>query len=278
MSGYDPTMAQPICIFEPEQYDLIREAGRLAGEALHRSGAMVKPGVTPLELDEFAETWIREQGHIPTFKGYMGFPNTLCMSINENIVHGIPNTKPLKEGDIVSIDVGVTVTEKFKAKDFTYVGDNAFTFPCGEVSPKIKRLLEHTNEGLWAGVDAIAAGNHISDISKAVESIATRQRYGNVEEFGGHGVGPKYHCEPFIPNFAGFFDDYHDTEILVGMVLAIEPMYNIGVSDIFKHKDGWTITTAERKPSAHFEHEVLVTKDGIEVITDVRNTRNWKPE
>lgn len=268
--------ANPICIFEPEQYDMIREAGKMAGEALHRSGEMIKPGITPLELDEFAETWIREQGHIPTFKGYMGFPNTLCISVNDEIVHGIPNSKPLKEGDIVSIDVGVTVTEKFKGEDFKYVGDNAFTFPVGELRPKIARLLESTNKGLWTGIEVIEAGKTIKDISRAVESVALEGRYGNVREFGGHGVGPNYHSEPFIPNFESFFDHYPDTEIQVGMVLAIEPMFNIGVSDCKKHKDGWTITTADRKPSAHFEHEVLVKADGIEVITDVRNTKGWK--
>lgn len=268
--------ANPICIFEPEQYDMIREAGKMAGEVLHRSGEMIKPGITPLELDEFAETWIREQGHIPTFKGYMGFPNTLCISVNDEIVHGIPNTKPLKEGDIVSIDVGVTVTDKYKGEDFKYVGDNAFTFPVGEVRPKIAKLLESTNKGLWAGIEVIEAGKTIRDIAKAVESVALEGRYGNVREFGGHGVGPNYHSEPFIPNFEEFFDHYPDTEIQVGMVLAIEPMFNIGVSDCKKHKDGWTITTADRKPSAHFEHEVLVKADGIEVITDVRNTKGWK--
>lgn len=269
-------MTAPICIFEPSQYDMIRLAGRMAGEVLHLVGAMVKPGVTPLELDDFAETWIREQGHTPTFKGYHGFPKTLCISINEQVVHGIPGTKPIEEGDIVSIDVGVTVLDRFKDDDFKYVGDNAFTFPCGRVSPKAARLLEHTNEGLWAGVDAIAAGKNISDIARAVESVAKANRYGNVKDFGGHGVGPSYHCEPFIPNFVEFFRHYHDTEIQVGMVLAIEPMFNLGISDVTKHRDGWTITTSDRKPSAHFEHEVLVTADGIEVITDVRNTRGWK--
>ncbi len=269
-------MTAPLCIFEPSQYDMIREAGRLAGEVLHLTGERVKPGVTPLELDEFAETWIREQGHIPTFKGYLDFPNTLCISINEHIVHGIPHSHPLKEGDIVSIDVGVTVIDRFKSADFKYVGDNAFTFPCGQVSPKVARLLEHTNEGLWAGIDAIAAGKHISDIARAVENIARTNRYGNVREFGGHGVGPSYHSEPFIPNFADFFNHYKDTEIQAGMVLAIEPMFNLGNSAINKHRDGWTISTADRKPSAHFEHEVLVRADGIEVITDVRNTRGWR--
>ncbi len=268
-------MSKPICIFEPGQYDAIREAGRLAGEVLHLSGEQIKPGCTPLELDEFAETWIREQGHIPTFKGYMGFPNTLCISVNDEIVHGIPSDRKIKEGDIVSIDVGVTLTEKFKDKDFTYVGDNAFTFPCGELSPKVKRLLENTNKGLWAGIDQIEAGKKISDIARAVESVASGLRYGNVREFGGHGVGPEYHCEPFIPNFSEYFDHFPDNEIQVGMVLAVEPMFNIGSSSINKHKDGWTISTADRKPSAHFEHEVLVRADGIEVITDVRSTRDW---
>jgi len=265
----------PICIFEPSQYDLIREAGRLAGEVLHLVGDMIKPGITSLELDEAAETWIRAQGHIPTFKGYYGFPNTLCISINENIVHGIPSSKALVEGDIVSIDVGVTIKEKFNNQDFDYVGDNAFTFPCGQVSPKASRLLTHTNEGLWAGINAIKVGGYISDIAKAIESVAKPNRYGNVREFGGHGVGPKYHCEPFIPNFADYYNAAPDTEIKEGMVLAIEPMFNLGVSGVIKHRDGWTITTADRKASAHFEHEVLVTKDGIEVITDVRKTRSW---
>jgi len=268
---------KPICIFEPGQYDLIREAGRLAGEVLHLCGDMIKPGITPLELDDFAETWIRQQGHIPTFKGYYGFPGTLCISVNEEVVHGIPGSRPLKSGDVVSIDVGVSIKESFKNRDFFYVGDNAFTFPVGEVSPKVARLLQHTNQGLWAGIDAVKPGNMISDIASAVESLAKSHRYGNVEEFGGHGVGPEYHCEPFIPNFTEFYRDYPDTQIQVGMVLAIEPMFNIGSSHIVKHKDGWTISTADRKPSAHFEHEVLVTDSGIEVITDVRKTRGWAP-
>lgn len=269
--------ANPICIFEPGQYDLIREAGRLAGEVLHLSGALIKPGAIPLEIDEFAETWIREQGHIPTFKGYYDFPNTLCISINDNVVHGIPNSKPIKEGDVVSIDVGVTIRENFRNENFDYVGDNAFTFPCGEVNPKVKKLLEHTNQGLWAGIDQIKVGNYISDIARGVESIAKQYRYGNVREFGGHGVGPKYHCEPFIPNFVDFYKDYQDTLIQVGMVLAIEPMFNIGGHNVVKLKDGWTVATADRKPSAHFEHEALVTADGIEIITNTRNTRNWTP-
>jgi len=267
--------ANPICIFEPEQYDCMREAGRLAGEVLHRTGDLIKPGITPLELDEFAETWIRDQGHLPTFKGYYGFPNTLCISVNENVVHGIPNTKPLKDGDVVSIDVGVTLTEKFKGEDFKYVGDNAFTFPVGSMSPKLSRLLESTNRGLWAGIEAIAPGKTIRDIARAVETVAKEGRYGNVKDFGGHGVGPNYHSEPFIPNFEAFFDSYSDTVIQVGMVLAIEPMFNIGVSDVRKQRDGWTISTVDNKASAHFEHEVLVKADAIEVITDVRNTKGW---
>ena len=268
-------MSGPICIFEEEQYPMIRKAAAQAGEILHLVGEKVKPGVTLLELDAFAEEWIRDQGSIPTFKGYMGFPNTLCTSVNENIVHGIPNSKELKEGDIVSIDVGVTVTADFKGKPFTYVGDNAFTFPCGEISPKSKRLLAATNEGLWAGIDAIKAGGKISDIASVIGNIAEKRRYGNVKEFGGHGIGPKYHCQPFIPNYAGYFDSYADEDIEVGMVLAIEPMFNIGTSAIKKSKDGWTITTADRKNSAHFEHSVLVMPNEIEVITDVRKTRNY---
>lgn len=267
-------MSGPICIFEKEQYPLIREAAAQAGGILHLVGERVKPGVTLLELDAFAEEWIRDQGSIPTFKGYMGFPNTLCTSVNDNIVHGIPNDRELKEGDIVSIDVGVTVTKDFNGKPFTYVGDNAFTFPCGEISAKSKRLLMDTNRGLWAGLDAIRAGGYISDIASAIEKIAHEKRYGNVMEFGGHGIGPEYHCQPFIPNFTEYFKHYPDDQIKVGMVLAVEPMFNLGTSAVKKHKDGWTITTADRKNSAHFEHSALVTEEGIEIITDVRKTRN----
>lgn len=267
-------MSAPLYIFEPSQYDLIREAGKLAGEVLHLAGEMAKPGVTTAEIDEFAEQWIRDQGHIPTFKGYMGFPATLCMSPNDEIVHGIPNTRPLKEGDILSIDVGVTIREKFKGEDFDYIGDNAFTFPVGEVSPKTRKLLEETNRGLWAGVDQIKAGNMVSDISKAVEAIAIENNYGNVLEFGGHGVGPKYHSEPFIPNFTSYFEQVADTKITPGMVLCVEPMFNIGSFAVKRHKDNWTISTIDRKPSAHFEHEVLVTEEGIEVLTNTRNTRD----
>ncbi len=271
-------MSAPIYIFEESQYDLIREAARLAGEVLHLVGERIKPGVTPLELDEFAEAWIREQGHIPTFKGYHGFPNTLCISINENIVHGIPSTKPLREGDIASIDVGVSIIETFKNQEISYVGDNAFTFPCGDyklLSPKTQRLLAHTNAGLWAGVDAVRAGNYISDIATAIEKIASTHHYGNVREYGGHGIGPTYHCEPFIPNYAEFFNHVPDSEIVPGMVLAIEPMFNLGSSDVKKHRDGWTISTTDNKPSAHFEHSVLVTKNGVEVITDTRKSRDY---
>lgn len=271
-------MSAPIYIFEESQYDLIREAARLAGEVLHLVGERIKPGVTPLELDDFAEAWIREQGHVPTFKGYHGFPNTLCISINENIVHGIPNTKPLKEGDIASIDVGVSIIEKFKNETISYVGDNAFTFPCGDwskISPRTQRLLAHTNQGLWAGIDAIEKGKHISDIAEAIETIAKANHYGNVKEYGGHGIGPTYHCEPFIPNYADFFRHVPDSEIQPGMVLAIEPMFNLGGSDVKKHRDGWTISTADNKPSAHFEHSVLVTKNGKEIITDTRKSRDY---
>lgn len=271
-------MSAPIYIFEEGQYDLIREAARLAGEVLHLSGERIKAGVTPLELDEFAENWIREQGHIPTFKGYYDFPNTLCISVNEEIVHGIPNTKPLKDGDVISIDVGVSIIEKFKGEEIAYVGDNAFTFPCGgyeNLSAKLQRLLAHTNEGLWAGIDAAGPGKTIRDIATAVENVAENNRYGNVREFGGHGIGPKYHCEPFIPNFTDYFNAVADTDIVPGMVLAIEPMFNLGSSNIKKHRDGWTISTADRKASAHFEHSLLVTKDGIEVITNSRDTRDY---
>ena len=266
--------SNPVYIFEEGQYDAIREAGRLAGEVLHLAGAMIKPGVLPTELDEFAEDWIIEQGCIPTFKGYHGFPATLCISANDQIVHGIPSDKAFKEGDIVSLDVGVTLTEKFNGEDVKYVGDNAFTFACGELSSKTQQLLIDTNRGLWAGLDQIKAGNKISDITKAIEEIAKEKHYGNVADYGGHGIGPEYHCEPFIPNFTRYFDTVPDTEIEVGMVLAVEPMFNLGSSRTKVMKDKWTVVTEDRKNSAHFEHSVLVKKDGVEIITNTRNTRD----
>lgn len=271
-------MSAPKYVFEASQYDLIREAGKLAGEVLHLAGERCVPGAIPAEIDEYAEQWITDQGHTPTFKGYHGFPATLCISVNENIVHGIPNTKPLKEGDIVSIDVGVTINEKFKGEDMQYVGDNAFTFPVGEVSPKTKRLLANTNKGLWAGIDQIEAGKTIKDISAAIEEVVKENSYGNVMEYGGHGIGPTYHCDPFIPNFTKYFDYAENDLIEVGMVLAVEPMFNLGGSAVKKHKDGWTVLTADRKPSAHFEHSVLVLEDSIEVITNTRKTRDYFKE
>jgi methionyl aminopeptidase len=265
-------------IYKESEYENLRTAGWLAGEVLHLAGAMCVPGANLLEIDKFAHDWITEKGHKPTFLGYHGFPNTLCISVNEQIVHGIPNERLLKEGDIVSIDVGVTVTAEHEGQDKTYVGDNAFTFPVGEITPKIKRLLKVNNDGLWAGLDAIKAGNMISDIAKAVEAVVKPLRYGNVKEYGGHGIGPDYHCQPFIPNYESFFKFQADEEIEVGMVLAVEPMFCLGNSTTKKHRDGWTVVTADRKPAAHFEHSALVKADGIEIITDARKTREMFKE
>jgi methionyl aminopeptidase len=247
-----------------DQRQRMRQAGQWAARALQLVRDSVRPGQSTADLDAIAEEFIRDNGFRPTFKGYLGFPGTLCTSVNHEIVHGIPSPKKiLREGDIISVDVGVSID----ADDTTYIGDNATTVPVGEISPKAQRLIDDTKAALEAGVAACRVGGKISAIAEAVESFARQHRYGLVKEFGGHGVGPEFHSSPFIPNYVDFFRDMPDTEIEPGMVLAIEPMLNLGLDDIRKLKDNWTIVTKDNKLSAHQEYSVLVLEDGIEIIT-----------
>ena len=256
-----------ICKTEAER-NAFRKVGRISQKVLDQVCQEAKPGVSTWDLDQYAEKLIRKQGYIPTFKNYLGFPCTLCVAINQEVVHGIPHRKKvLKEGDLFSVDVGVTLTEEIDGKPVKFIGDNARTIPIGEVSPRAEKLIKDTIEGLQAGIEKCCQGNLVSDIAKAVEEVGLKNQYGIVEEFGGHGVGPEYHCAPFIPNFSSYFDYYSDCKIEAGMVLAIEPMFTLGNKQIKKLKDNWTVVTKDSQLACHYEHSVLVTPDGPEIIT-----------
>jgi methionyl aminopeptidase len=251
-----------------EERELITRAGHLAASVLTEVCNAAKPGMSTLDLDKIAEEWILSHDAIPTFKGYMGFPATLCTSVNHEVVHGIPDsTKILKDGDIISIDVGVTLKEKVNGKDFNFIGDNARTIPVGTVSDKALKLIADTKMALELGVEQCVVGKKVSNITRAVESVALKNSYGLVRDFGGHGIGSKYHCAPFIPNYTSYFLYQEDCEIQEGMVLAIEPMFNLGLDEVKKLRDGWTIITKDSKLSAHYEYSVLVTKEKPIIIT-----------
>lgn len=240
-----------------EEIEAMREAGRLSAKVLREVGARVRPGVSTLELDQYAEMLIRLEGGIPAFKGYGGFPGTICASVNEQIVHGIPSASViLQEGDIISIDTGAIVDG--------WVGDNAWTFAVGEISPEKRRLLKVTEECMWAALSAARVGNHLGDIGHACESIARAEGYGVVREYVGHGVGHNMHEDPNVPNFGR---PHSGMKLKEGMVLAIEPMINMGTEKTLSLSDGWTVVTRDGKPSAHFEKMVAITADGPEIIT-----------
>jgi methionyl aminopeptidase len=247
-----------------EDIDLIRQAGKIDGEVLHEVGNMVQPGITTWELDQYAEEALRKRGAMPTFKGYRGFPNTVCISVNEEVVHGIPSKKRvLKEGDIVSLDIGATLRRQNGGKKEDFIGDTAITVACGQVSPKIAKLLADTQASLYAGIKAARAGNIIDDIAGAIEDIALANGYGIVREYGGHGIGFDYHEDPFILNYR----TGAKTKLKPGMVIAIEPMFNLGGDKVRTKADGWTVVTQDYKPSAHFEHSIIITEGDAEVLT-----------
>lgn len=246
-----------------EEIDLIRESSLLVGKTLAEVAKMVAPGVSPLELDRRAEEFIKDNGGIPGFKGYNGFPNTLCTSVNSQVVHGIPNAKALRNGDIISVDCGVVMNG--------FYGDVAYTFEVGEVSEEIHHLLETTKECLRLGIEAAKAGNRIGDIGFAVQQHAESNGFGVVRELVGHGLGKNLHEGPEVPNYgrrgAG-------PKLKEGLVIAIEPMINLGKRNVKQDADGWTIVTADGLVSAHFEHDIVVRKDGAEVLS----THKWIEE
>ena len=241
----------------------MRAAGKVVARAKARLMEAIRPGVTTAELDRLAEEQIREMGAVPSFKGYTAggpkpFPATICASINEEIVHGIPGSRVLKEGDVVSVDVGATVNG--------FHGDSAFTVGVGEISEEARRLVETTRESLEAGISHARAGGRVGDISAAVQQYAEARGYGVVRQYVGHGIGRALHEDPQVPNYgkAG-----RGPTLRAGMTLAIEPMLNLGTWETVQRRDGWTVATADGELSAHFEDTIAITENGSEVLTAV---------
>ena len=234
----------------------MREAGRIVALALDAVGKVVEPGITTQELDEVARRTIVEHGARPAFKGLYGFPANICVSVNCEVVHGIPGSRKLAEGDIVSVDCGAEIDG--------FNGDSAITIPVGIVSPEIARLIEETRNALYKGIEQAIAGNRVGAISHAVQTYAEKAGFGAVREYVGHGIGRSMHEEPEVPNF-GFAD--RGPLLKAGMVLAIEPMINLGARAVKSTDDGWTVVTRDGKPSAHFEHTVAIMPDGPEILT-----------
>ena len=248
-----------ITIKSSEELDRMREAGKIVGLTLQKLRELIKPGISTIELDRFAEQEIRKQGGIPAFKGYRGFPGTLCVSVNEQIVHGIPSELVIRHGDIVSLDLGAIVDG--------FYGDSAVTVGVGAISMEDQRLLEVCENSLWAGIRQVRPNNRIGDIgAKIEETIENHGWYGIVREYGGHGIGHMLHEEPFIPNFGL---PGRGLMLRAGMVIAIEPMVNLGGDATRVLNDNWTVVTADGARSAHFEHTVAVTNEGFEVLTSV---------
>lgn len=245
-----------IILKSPEEIRLLRRAGRLVAEAHARVAELVRPGVTTAELDRAVEELIRKAGGTPTFKGYRGYPASICTSVDHEVIHGIPGPRRLEEGQIVSVDIGATLDG--------YVGDSAWTYPVGEVAPEVRRLLEVTEAALYRGIDAARVGNRISDIGHAVQSFVEAHGYSVVREFVGHGVGRSMHEDPQVPNYG---KPGRGPRIKAGMCLAIEPMVNMGKHHVRILEDQWTAVTVDGLPSAHFEHTVIVTDDGPEILT-----------
>ena len=239
-----------------EEIEILRESCLLVGKTLAEVAKIIEPGISPLDLDKVADEFIRDHGAKPGFLGYGGFPNTLCTSVNEQVVHGVPTKRPLESGDIVSVDCGVVLNG--------YWGDSAFTFEVGEVSKEVKKLLEVTKASLYKGIEAAVAGNRTGDIGAAVQNYAEDHGYGVVRELVGHGLGKSLHEGPEIPNFGKFGKG---KQLKKGMTIAIEPMINMGSKNVKQLNDGWTIVTVDGKPSAHFEHDIAIKNGRAEILS-----------
>ncbi len=242
------------------EIDLMREACRIVAVVLQELRSLCKPGVTTRELDHFAEERTKEQGAKPAFKGYRGYPGSLCTSINQQVVHGIPGDVVLKEGDIIGLDFGVL----YKG----YFGDGAVTVPIGPVAPEIVKLLKVTEECLYLGIEKMVQENHLSDLSRAIQTHAESQGFSLVKEFGGHGIGKNLHEDPMVLNYVDSRSG-RGQRLKPGLVLAVEPMVNMGTDQVQILSDGWTVVTLDGMPSAHFEHTVAVTENGPEILTKV---------
>jgi len=239
-----------------EEVGLLKESNLLVSRTLAEIARHIKPGVTTLYLDKIAEEFIRDNGAVPAFLGYGGFPKTLCTSVNDEVVHGIPSGYELKDGDILSVDCGVILND--------WYGDSAYTFAVGEISDGVKQLLEFTRAALNEGVKAAVSGNRIGDISSAVQAKAESGGFSVVRELVGHGIGKKLHEPPEVPNFGR---KGSGPKMEKGLVICIEPMINLGVKETVQMMDGWTVKTADGKPSAHFEYAVAVNKGKADVLT-----------
>jgi len=245
-----------IAIRSAEEIEILRQCNLLVSKALAEVARCIKPGVTTLELDRIAHEFIRDHKAVPAFLGYNGFPNTLCTSVNHQIVHGIPSAYVLKDGDIVSVDCGV----KYNG----YFGDSAYTFAIGNVSEKVRHLMKVTQESLYKGIEAAVEGNRIGDIGEAVQHHCETEGFSVVREMVGHGLGKCLHEAPEVPNYG---KSGKGIKLQKGMVICIEPMINLGRKEIHQEADGWTIRTSDYQPSAHFEHAIAINKGKADVLS-----------
>ena len=252
-----------ISLRSDREIEAMRKAGRITAQARELAGSMVKPGVTTKQIDKAVREFIKSCGAKPSFLGYAGFPGSACISVNDEVIHGIPGPRVLREGDIVSVDVG--------AYFGGFHGDCAATFPCGQVSDEALRLIEVTRQSFWEGIKFARKGYRVSDISHAVQQYVESNGFSVVREYVGHGVGAKLHEPPNVPNFgpAG-----HGARLMPGMTLAVEPMVNAGEKDIRVLKDGWTVVTRDGSLSAHYENTILVTEGEAEVLTVAEELTN----
>ena len=239
-----------------DEIELMRESNRLVGMTLGEISKHIQPGITTLQLDKIADEFIRDHGAVPSFLGYGGFPNSICTSVNENVVHGIPNNNPLQNGDVVSIDCGTSKNG--------FSGDSAYTFCVGEVAEEVKELLRVTRKSLYLGIDQAIEGNRIGDIGNAIQTYCEKHGYSVVRELVGHGIGREMHEAPEVPNYGRRGTG---PSITNGMCIAIEPMINTGSKNVVFEKDGWTVRTKDRKPSAHFEHTVAVRNGKADILS-----------
>jgi len=245
-----------IILKSARELNYLRDAGRIVAKALNEIKKAVKPEITTLELDRIAEDYIKSCGAKPAFKGYNGFPGNICTSINEEVVHGIPGLRKLKNGDNVSIDIGAVING--------YYGDAAITVPIGDVDDEVQRLMDVTEQALYEGIKQAVVGNRLSDISHAVQAYSEKNGFSVVRDYVGHGIGRSMHEDPQIPNYG---IPGRGPRLKSGMTLAIEPMVNMGTYEVKTIDDGWTVITVDGKRSAHFEHTIAVTEDGPEILT-----------
>lgn len=245
-----------------EEVELIRQSCLMVGDAIAEVAKIIKPGATTLQLNNTAEQFIRDNNAIPSFKNYKGFPFTACISVNDAVVHGFPTNNILKEGDIISVDIGVLKND--------YHGDSAYTFAIGNISDDKKQLMKVTKESLYKGIEKAVAGNRVGDIAHAIQFYTERTyRYGVVRELVGHGVGKDLHEDPQVPNYG---KRGSGPKLNEGLVIAIEPMINMGKKNVVNDKDGWTVRTQDGKPSAHYEHTVCIKKDKADILSSFNST------